>query len=350
MRKNNLSEGGATLNRNSPNRGDWRRVLPGIIVSLVSLIIVFYFADLEKVRQALLLADTRLIVLAGGLMLSWLFVRGLLWRALLKNAASYRDVFWTINEGYLINNFLPFRLGEVARAFLLSKKSELSFWEILSTIFIERIMDITYAVGSFLLLLPFVVGARGQGAYAVLMGGVMLLVFLILFLLARNRQWALEVNQKLGQRLPLIRRLTDRVVPSILDGLAILTDGRLFLWALIWASLDWAIAILQYHALVRAYVPQAPLLWGSFTLMVAALGIAAPSSPGGVGVFEAAIVGALALFGVDSSVALAAAITAHLLQYLVTGVLGIYALVQDGESLTGLYRRIRGIQPEVKSG
>ncbi len=331
------------------NRGDWRRVLPGIAVSLISLIVVFYFADLEKFRQALLLANLRLILLAGGLMLSWLFVRSLLWRTLLKNASSYRDVFWTINEGYLINNFMPFRLGEVARAFLLSKKSGLRFWEILSTIFIERLMDITFAVGFFLLLLPFVVGARGQAAYAVLMGGVMLLVFLVLYLLARNRQWALEVNRRVGLRFPLVKRLTDRVVPSVLDGLGVLTDGRLFLWALIWAILDWVIAIFQYHALVRAYVPDAPLLWGSFTLMVAALGIAAPSSPGGVGVFEAAIVGALSLFGVDASVALAAAITAHLLQYLVTGVLGVYALVRDGESLTGLYRRVRGIQPEVKS-
>jgi hypothetical protein len=64
-----------------------------------------------------------------------------------------------------------------------------------------------------------------------------------------------------------------------------------------------------------------------------------------VGVFEAAIVGALALFGVDASVALAAAITAHLIQILVTGVLGTYALFKDGESLTGLYRRVRQIEP-----
>jgi glycosyltransferase 2 family protein len=334
----------------SPRKGgDWRRVLPGLVISLVSLIAVFYFADLDKLRQALLLADGRLILLAAGLMLSWLFVRGLLWRTLLQNKASYKNVFWTVNEGYLINNFLPFRLGELARAFLLSKKADLGFWAILSTILIERIMDITYAVGLFFLLLPFVVGAREQRTVAITVGGAILLVFLALYLLARNRKWALDVNEKIGKRVPVIKRLTDRVVPSLLDGLGVLTDGRLFLWALLWLTLDWAIAILQYHVLVRAFVPQAPLLWASFSLMVAALGIAAPSSPGGVGVFEAAIVGALALFGVDSSVALAAAITAHILQYSITGVLGVYALVQDGESLTGLYRRMRGIQPEAKS-
>lgn len=324
--------------------GDWRRILPGLAISLVSLIVVFYFADLRKLRDALLLADIRLIALTIVMMVTWLFVRGLFWRTLLQNKASYPAVFWTLNEGYLINNLLPFRLGEVARAFLLSRKSGLSFWEVLSTIFIERIMDITYAVGLFFLLLPFVVGAGGQRQSTILMAVVIALVFLSLFLLARNRDWALSVNDKIGRRWPPVQRLTGRVVPPLIAGLAVLTDAKRFLWALIWLTLDWAIAIFQYYVLVRAFIPEATLLWASFALIVAALGIAAPSSPGGVGVFEAAIVGALALFGIDSSVALAAAITAHLIQYLVTGVLGAYALFKDGESLTGLYRRVRQIQ------
>jgi hypothetical protein len=325
--------------------GDWQRILPGLAISLVSLIVVFYFADLRKLRDALLLADIRLIALTITMMVTWLFVRGLFWRTLLQGKASYPVVFWTLNEGYLINNLLPFRLGEVARAFLLSRKAGLSFWEVLSTIFIERIMDITYAVGLFFLFLPFVVGAGGQQQTTILMGIMIALVFLSLFLLARNRDWALGVNEKIGNRWPPLQRLTGRIVPPLIAGLAVLTDGRRFLWALLWLTLDWAIAIFQYYVLIRAFIPEATLLWASFALMVAALGIAAPSSPGGVGVFEAAIVGALALFGVEASVALAAAITAHLIQYLVTGVLGAYALFKDGESLTGLYRRVRQIQP-----
>jgi len=328
--------------------GDWQRIVPGVIISIISLAVVFYFADLGELRDALVLADGRLILLAALLILLWLMVRGLFWRTLLQDKAAYMDVFWTLNEGYLINNLLPFRLGEVARAFLLGKKSGLSFWEILPSILIERIMDITYAIGLFFLLLPFVVGVSGQGSFAVVMGVGILLVFLVLFLLARNRDWALRMNDKIGDRLPPLRRLTGKIVPSFLTGLAVLTDGRRFLTAVGWVTLDWAIAFLEYYVLVLAFVPGAKPLWSSFSLLVAALGIAVPSSPGGVGVFEAAMVGALALFGVSSSAALAAAITAHVIQYAITGVLGIYALVRDGESLTGLYRRVRNIQPEAE--
>ena len=41
--------------------------------------------------------------------------------------------------------------------------------------------------------------------------------------------------------------------------------------------------------------------------------------------------------------ALAYALTAHLLNYLITGVLGAYALARDGETISGLYYRLRRI-------
>jgi hypothetical protein len=49
------------------------------------------------------------------------------------------------------------------------------------------------------------------------------------------------------------------------------------------------------------------------------------------------------LFGLDPSVALAFALTAHLINYLVTGLLGAYALSQEGETLINLYHSVRRI-------
>jgi hypothetical protein len=61
---------------------------------------------------------------------------------------------------------------------------------------------------------------------------------------------------------------------------------------------------------------------------------------------EAALVGALSVFRLDPSVALAFALIVHLIQYLLTGVIGAYALARDGETLSGLYRRVRGLKKE----
>lgn len=315
-----------------------------MLISLISLAVVFYFADLEKLRQAILLADVRLLLLAVVLMLIWLGVRALMWRTLLQEKASYPAVFWTMNEGYLLNNVLPFRLGEVARAFILSRKAPVGFWEVLSTIILERILDLTMAVGLVFTTLPFVVGGSNQFPIAFAVLGVVFLALLILYLMARNRDWTINVINKITHRFPWLQRLAGKAVPAFMDGLAVLTDGRRFLKTVSLVVLDWLIAILQYYVLILAFIPAAKLLWSSFALGVTALGIAAPSSPGALGVFEAAMVGSLAVFGVDASAALAAAITAHLLQYIVTGALGVYGLVIDGESLAGLYRRVRSLQ------
>jgi hypothetical protein len=315
-----------------------------LAVSAVSLGLVLYFADLSKLGEALRLADYRFVLLAMLLTFTWLGVRGLVWRTLLQDKVGYSAVFWTLNEGYLLNNLLPFRLGEVGRAFLLSRKSRLEFWQVLSTIVIERILDLALAVGLLFSTLPFVVGATWAREAALLVGGAVFLGLAVLYLLARNRERALRQFDHLGQRWPWLARLGGKAVASFFDGLSVLTDGLRFLRAVGWMLVNWLVAIGQYAMMVNAFFPDARLLWAVFSLGVAALGIAAPSSPGAVGVLELSIVGALSLFGLDASTALALAITIHVVQYLITGVLGAYALARDGESLIGLYRRVRGLK------
>jgi uncharacterized membrane protein YbhN (UPF0104 family) len=85
-------------------------------------------------------------------------------------------------------------------------------------------------------------------------------------------------------------------------------------------------------------------LWAILCLAVSSLGVALPSSPGGIGVFEGAVVGALAVFSLDSGTALAYAFTLHFWNYLITGLLGSYALAREGESILHLYDRVRNIR------
>src|SRR4030042_4445849 len=108
-------------------KNNWKRLLPGLIVSLAALVVVFSLLDLRKFWQALLQADLRFLLAGALVSLLWLFIRGFVWRTLLQDKASYRDSFFTINEGYLLNNILPFRLGEIARAFLMARKAALGF-------------------------------------------------------------------------------------------------------------------------------------------------------------------------------------------------------------------------------
>lgn len=325
-------------------RTDYTSLLFGGLVSAAALGVVLYFADLGKLVSAMQAADYRLILLGGVTTLCWLVVRSYLWHALLRKKAGVGALFWTVNTGYLLNNLLPFRLGELGRAYLVSRKAPVKFWEAVSSIFIERILDLIFAASLLLAILPFVVGAAREATVAVSTIALVVLVFVILYWMARNPAQVEGWFVRMAKHWPWLSKAGGQAVASGLHGLSVLTDPVFFFSAIAWALVNWLVALVQYYVLLRAFFPQGEWLWSSFTLAVAALGIAAPSSPAAVGVFEAAVVGALSAFGLDVSTALAMAFTAHLIQIVVTGVLGAIGLVKDGQSLGDLYRRVGSLR------
>lgn len=330
----------------SSAKSNWKRILPGLIISLVALAIVYSMLDLEKFGQAVKQADLRFLL--GGILgeILWLVVRGFFWRTLLQNKASYYDAFITINEGYLLNNILPFRLGEIGRAFLMGRKAKLDFWQVIPSILIERVLDLAVAVGLFISTLPFVIGISWAKQAAIGAGVIVITGLATLYLLAHNRARVLSWVEHLGERWGIVQKLAGRRVVAFFDGLEIITDGRLFLRALGWEVLNWLVGILQYYLVLRAFFSVPSLLWVIFALGVGSLGIAAPSSPGAIGVFEAVLVGALVVFGLDASPATAFALAVHFSAYLMTSLIGGYGLYKDGESLAGLYNRLGRMKSE----
>ena len=307
---------------------------------------VISLLDLKKFTQVIRQADIAFLLAGCCATLLWLVIRGFVWRTLLQNKASYRDSFLTINEGYLLNNILPFRLGEIARAFLMSRKANLDFWEVIPSIIIERALDLAIAVGLFLCTLPLVMGVSWAEQAAVGIGIMVIAVMGVIYFMARNRERTLAWLERMAERYRLVKKLTGRRVVAFFDGLAILTNGRLFLKALGWEGLNWLVGILQYYLFLRAFFPHPNLLWAVFALSVGALGIAAPSSPGAIGVYEAVLAGALAVFGLDVSAAIVFGLSMHIISYLLTGLIGGYGLYKDGESLYSMYRQLGKLKSE----
>ncbi len=318
-----------------------RKWLPGVLVSLAAIAVILYFVDLDKFLQAMRSANYGLLLAVLGCSLLWLLLRGMVWRTILRGRASYRHVFFTLCEGYLLNNLLPFRLGEIGRTFLLGRKSGLGFAEVLPSVLIERVLDLAYAAAILLSAVPFVVEAADAGKIAMLIGGLVVLGLALLYLLARNRERALGLFQRLSARKPTLQQRGGQILGSLFSGLAMLTDGWLFLRVLFWMTVNWGLAILQFYLLLLAFFPQAQLPWSLFGLGAVAFGNAIPSLPGAVGTYEGALGGAITLLSMDQSTALAAAVTSHLISYLSTGVIGLFALSTEGETLLGLYRQLR---------
>ncbi|MBU0510838.1 MAG: flippase-like domain-containing protein [Chloroflexi bacterium] len=322
------------------DRRDLRRILPGLVVSLIALTIVFYFVDWQDVVAAFKQADYRYLLLALPVYLVAYAARALAWRTLLKEEVSFQRTFLTMSAGYLLNNILPFRLGELGRAFLLGRHG-LGFWRVFSTIVIERAFDMILAAGLLLGTLPFVWGAPQSRQVALIVGGGVLIGLAALHLLARYRDWAMAQFEKLGGRWQRVRKFGAERLPAFFDGLSVLVDFWRFLRVLGWMTFGWTLAVVYQYLLLLAFVPDAGLLWAAFGLAVSALGVAVPSSPSYIGVYEAAWIGALALFGVPFSTALAYALVGHVIQVIITGIFGVYALTREGDTLSQVYQGIR---------
>jgi uncharacterized protein (TIRG00374 family) len=317
-----------------------RRWLPGALISILLIGAILYFVDLPRVLNAIRSADYGILAAATVLAFAWMFVRAIVWRTLLRNRPTYRDTLLALSEGYLLNNFLPFRLGEFGRAFLLSRKTDLAFTQILPTVVIERAVDLFFSAMIFLGALPFVIGAGSAGRVAIILGVVILLGLVFLYVLARNRQPALDLFHRWSARWPSLQRLGGNLLESFLIGLGALTDGWLFARFLFWMALNWFMGIVNYYLIILAFFPQAQITWGMFGLGAAAFGGAVPSLPGAVGTFEGAFGGAMTLLTGDQSTSLAVALTSRFLNYLTSIVLGGVGLSREGQTLSGIYHQL----------
>ncbi|HET9906496.1 MAG TPA: lysylphosphatidylglycerol synthase transmembrane domain-containing protein, partial [Anaerolineales bacterium] len=323
---------------------DVKRWLPGAVISILLIAAILYFVDLRAMVNAIRNANFGLLAIAIAVGFVWMWVRSIVWWTLLRKRATLKDVFFTVGEGYLLNNFLPFRLGEIGRAFLLSRKSDLQFMEILPTIVIERVVDLGFSAIVLLAALPFVVGAEGAGQIGITVGIIVFIGIVMLYVLARYNQWALDIFHKLSARWPSLQKFGGSFLESFFAGLGVLTDGWLFLRFLFWMTLNWGIAIFSYYLIILAFFPEAQPVWGMFGLGAAAFGGAIPSLPGAVGTFEGAFGGALTLLTGDESTSLAVALTGRLYNYINSAVIGGIGLVREGQTLSGIYEQIRNFR------
>jgi uncharacterized protein (TIRG00374 family) len=328
---------------------DIKRWLPGALISIAIIAAILYFVDFGTMLESIRTADYRLLGAATALSFVWIMVRAKVWKTLLRDKASYREVLFATGEGYLLNNFLPFRLGEIGRAFLLSRKSELQFGEIIPTIVIERVVDIAFSALVLLLALPFVAGIEGSAQVGYIAGLVVICGLGFMYVLARNNQWARDIFQKLSTRWPALQRFGGSFLDSFFIGLGVLTDGWLFARFLFWMTLNWSIALAAYYLMMLAFFPQAQPVWTLFVLGAAAFGGAIPSLPGAVGTFDGAIAAALTLLTGDESTSLAVALTARLYNYLNSTVIGGIGLLREGQTLSGVYKQLMNLGNKEKT-
>jgi uncharacterized protein (TIRG00374 family) len=266
-----------------------------------------------------------------------LLCRAYAWRIILNEKVSLSQSFLIINAGYFVNTILPFRVGELARVFLLLP-SGFSFWSAIPSILVERIIDMGFALSLFFIGLPFALDFSQDIFILYLLAGFAVLGIVILILLVKNKEkvyrWLENLNI-LGSRFK--SRLID-LVRSVLSSLETLSDPQKFAKVFIGMVLSWGLSLIFQYLLLKAFIPEANLIMAVFAIGAVAIGISIPSSPGNIGLYEASITLALTAFGIDRSIAFSYALTSHILNLTVTTIFGSFGLVREGYSLRDVWQ------------
>jgi len=329
------------LKLNDAVRRDVRRWGLGVVISLTALYVVFRLADWQELLAALASIRTEHILAASALTVLFIAVRALAWRVLLNGRPTFRQAFFIVSEGYLLNNILPLRAGEFGRAVFMGRALGVNAFHVLSTIVIERAFDLAIAAGLLLSTLPLALEMGWARSAAVLVLVLVITGLGVLYFMALKPQLINGIVERIGRKSDLFQRLIAPQITALMDGFQALTRPAQFFTSLLLVIVSWVVAVTTYYVIILSVAPDAPFWWGIFTDAMLALGISLPSAPGALGMFEGAIVAALTLLGVSNSAALALAIVLHFIQYLITGLIGGYGLLKEGQSLGALFSQLR---------
>jgi uncharacterized membrane protein YbhN (UPF0104 family) len=227
--------------------------------------------------------------------------------------------------GQLLNLIFPARLGDLGRAYLISQTGYNSQAQALGTVALEKLWDIILLVGlvlSLSLWYPLPAWVTVPTRITAIAGGLLLLGIVSL-LVGRSYlapRW--EERWAFVSQWPVLNRSAGR----LLDGLAGLYRPHIMLVTGAWSLLAWFFGALTNLALLKAFDLPGSVSLALLLLVVLQMGVAVPSVPGRIGVFEGLCLVTLALFGVEANVALGYGVILHLVVLLPPVLLGLWWL------------------------
>lgn len=322
----------------------------GIIISLITLVWALQGIRLVDVWTALQKVNYIYLVPASFFVMFTLLGRAARWRLLfsptpLQNLLRF---FFIINVGYLVNNLLPLRAGDLVRGLMISKAERVNKVRALSTVLIEHVLDILILVILLVLVIQYLPSQPDAVIQAgTFIGATILGVMLILGVLSYQKTRALKALSYLMSLVNSKNKQIYRRAESFLDCLYSLKSGRIYLGLAGLSVLIWLGAILLAYSLFIAFGLQLPFAAAVFVICVVSLGVAVPSSPGYIGVYHSLVVFALTVYSVDKSLAFSYALVLHGWQYILIMILGVFSLWKESISFSTL-NKVAAEEKEAK--
>lgn len=311
----------------------------GFAVTGVLLWWTFHKADPAEILGHIRRADGLLLFAAVVAATLTFPLRTVRWRVMVRGTDGrplpFRALWHAVTIGFMANNLLPARAGEFTRAYVASRQTDLRFATALASIGVERVFDALVMVGLLFLgiLAPSFPRAAQVGGVsvtriaaglAVVFGTVLVVAVLVV---RRPEPWLRLFSRMAHAVLP--ERFAQRLMQfadGVVHGLAVLKDPRRFAGVLGWSLVLWLVNAASFWLAFLAFDLPVPIEGALVLQGFIGFGVAVPSSPGYLGVFEAITLVTLAFYGVGANLAAGYAVAYHVTTFIPITVIGLHSL------------------------
>ena len=278
-------------------------------IGLSAILLALFIITIDVGDMVSALAGANYIYLIPAILayqVSVLF-RSIRWRMLLDHMkpTTARRLFPVVTIGYMANNLLPMRLGELVRSYYVAEREGVSKAAALMTIFIEHVLDaliLLFFIAIIALFIPLSGLAEAFGDKAERAWPIIVLAFSLPFIVAfgtlilfaafpeRTRDVSMRLVRPLPERFEApIRSLID----YFLQGLAPMRSPRAIAKLLLASIPIWLLEALLF--LLVAFSFDMNLAFPGLSQMatgmilitaISNIGASIPAAPGGIGLFE----------------------------------------------------------------
>ena len=313
-------------------RGVNLKLFLGILSSAFFLALALRNVNFAELLKAL--AQVNYFFLIPSLILTFLVYccRAIRWHYMLMPIKPIKisRLFKITVIGFMVNNILPIRIGELVRAYILGKRERLSKSLAFATIIIERLLDGLTLLSFLIPIVLFFSFPRWLKQTGLVLLILYLGIIVFLFLLNFFSQKLIQIFEKLVSPFsPWFAQRLEGMLMSFCEGLKIFKTKKQVFWICCFSCFIWVGASLILMVFLYAFHINVPFYASFLLLVIIATGVAIPSSPGFIGTLQFFCVTGLALFEVPKSEALGFSIVYHASQYVPVTLLGFFFMWKE---------------------
>ncbi len=311
--------------------GSWQLWI-GVVFSLGFLWLALRDVDLRETANALRRVNMPILSAAVASYVFSAAARAIRWRLLLavRKAPSFGRAFSVMSIGTMVNSFLPARLGDFTRAYLMGEAEADSKVYVLGTIAVEKVADLLFLLLSLTVLLSQMALPEWLAGSARGMALVLAILVPCFVLLAWQKDFFLRMMEKTSRFVPAAwQAWLMQQMGYGLTSLDVMRRPRLLIGLLGWSLIVWILSAFTNYLVLLALELALPF-WASLLLLVVLqVGTAVPSSPGRIGVFQYLAILTLSIFAVSKDSALVYSIILYLVVYVPILLIGGYYLWRE---------------------